>query len=196
MPGTPTETESRTAVEFAVHTADTAPPKAQADIAAIQSKYGRVPNMLGAMAGAPALLKSYRALRDAFEETSFTAIERNVVLLAVSYENDCRYCMAAHSILARMQDVPGDIVSALRDGTALSDSRLETLRRFTQSVVTGRGTPGTASRDAFFAAGFTPANALEVVLGVGLKTLSNYTNHLVKPTLDEGYASASWSKPE
>lgn len=196
MPGTPTETERHTAAGFTVHTTDTAPPAAQTDIAEIQAKYGRVPNMLGAMAGAPALLKSYRVLREAFEETSFTAVERNVVLLAVSYENDCRYCMAAHSILARMQDVPGDIVSALRDGTALSDVRLEALRRFTQSVVTGRGTPDTASHDVFFAAGFTPANALEVVLGVGLKTLSNYTNHLVKPTLDEGYASASWSKPE
>lgn len=35
---------------------------------------------------------------------------------------------------------------------------------------------------------------LEVVLGIGIKTLSNYTNHIAGTPLDEACAKAAWSK--
>jgi alkylhydroperoxidase family enzyme len=44
----------------------------------------------------------------------------------------------------------------------------------------------------FLNAGFTPQQALEVVLGIGLKTLSNYTNHLADTPLDEAFAGRAW----
>lgn len=151
--------------------------------------------MLGAMAEAPALLKSYRFLRGAFEETSLDATERNVVLLAISYENECQYCMAAHSVLAQMQKVPGDVVNSIREGMPIPNRKLQALRKFTTSIVSGRGQPAAATMQEFFAAGFTQANALEVILGVGMKTLSNYANHLTNPPLDDSYASAAWIRP-
>ncbi|MCU0730440.1 MAG: hypothetical protein MUE84_02500 [Hyphomonas sp.] len=49
--------------------------------------------------------------------------------------------------------------------------------------------------EAFLAAGYTRRNLLEVVLGVGTKVLSNYTNHLVHTPLDPFMAGAEWSKP-
>ena len=45
-------------------------------------------------------------------------------------------------------------------------------------------------------AGYTRATALEVVLGVGLKTMSNYTNHVANTPLDEAFQPAAWSRPE
>ena len=46
--------------------------------------------------------------------------------------------------------------------------------------------------EAFRDAGYTRANLLEVVLGVGLKTLSNYTNHLAGTPVDEPFRDLVW----
>lgn len=61
----------------------------------------------------------------------------------------------------------------------------------------GRGPRGRPSEDqtkAFLAAGYEKRQVLEVVLGVGLKTLSNYTNHIAGTALDAAFAKAAWSK--
>jgi alkylhydroperoxidase family enzyme len=48
---------------------------------------------------------------------------------------------------------------------------------------------------AFLDAGFDRQQVLEVVLGVGMKTLSNYTNHIAGTTLDEAFAHRAWEPP-
>jgi alkylhydroperoxidase family enzyme len=54
-------------------------------------------------------------------------------------------------------------------------------------MVQGRGRVAEQEVDAFLAAGFSRAQVLEVVLGVGLKTLSNYTNHLAQTPVDAAF---------
>ena len=49
-----------------------------------------------------------------------------------------------------------------------------------------------ADVEAFHAAGYGRAQVLEVILGVGLKTLSNYTNHLVDTPLDAAFEKNAW----
>lgn len=181
-------------MSYQVHTAETAADSAREILAGAQKHYGFVPNLLGTMAEAPALLKAYTTLSRIFEESSFDAAERQVVLLTVSYENGCDYCIAAHSVIAEMQRVPGPVVAAIRDGQPIPDPKLQALRRFTAAVVGTRGQPSDAEVDAFVAAGYGRQQVLEVVLGVGIKTLSNYTNHIAETPLDTAFARAAWSK--
>jgi AhpD family alkylhydroperoxidase len=181
-------------MNYPVHTIDTAPAAAREDLAAASKAYGFLPNLLAVMAGAPALLKAYRTLVALFDETSFTPSERQVVLLATSSENVCEYCVAAHSVIAQMQKVPAEVVQAIRDGRPLADRRLEALRRLTVAIVRSRGWPAATELEAFLNAGYTSAQVLEVVLGVGVKTLSNYTNHLADTPLDSAFAKAAWAK--
>jgi len=176
-----------------VHTIDSAPDKARPTLEAAHKGYGFVPNLLGVMASAPALAKAYPTLAALFDESAFDATERQVVLLTASAENGCGYCMAAHSVIAGMQKVPEDVVAALRDGQPIADPKLEALRRFTASVVTKRGRPSESDKQAFLDAGYAVGQMLDVALGVGLKTLSNYTNHLADTPLDTAFASAEWS---
>lgn len=180
-------------MSYPVHTIDTAPAAAKEVLAGAQKAFGFVPHLLGVMAEAPALVKAYTTLARLFEETSLTPTERQLVLLAVSYENQCHYCMAAHSVMASMQKVPNEVVDAIRNGLPIPDSKLEALRRFTEVVVASRGWPGTADTDAFRAAGYGNQQVLEVILGVGFKTLSNYTTHAAEPPLDAAFARAAWS---
>jgi len=179
---------------YTVHTVDTAPEAARASLAEAKKRFGFLPNLLGVMSEAPTLLKAYRTLSGIFEESSLNASERQVVLLTTSYQNGCEYCVAAHSVIATMQKVPGDVVQAIRDDKPIADRRLEALRRFTAAVVTSRGWPSDEETAAFLKAGYARQQVLEVVLGVGFKTLSNYTNHIAETPLDEAFSKAAWSK--
>lgn len=67
--------------------------------------------------------------------------------------------------------------AALRDGTEIADPKLQALHVFTARINEGRGHVTQADLNAFLSAGYTEANSLDVILGAGLKTLSNYTNH-------------------
>lgn len=181
-------------MSYTVHSIDSASAPAKDILAAAKKNLGFVPNLFGVMAEAPALLKAYATLSGIFDETSFNATERQVVLLVVSYENNCGYCIAAHSAIAGMQRVSNDVVKAIRDGQPISDTKIEALRRFAVAVVKSRGWPSATDTQEFLAAGYGRQQVLEVVLGVGMKTLSNYANHIAKTPLDQAFTSVAWSK--
>ena len=153
-------------------------------LANAQQTYGFVPNILGVMANAPSALKGYMTLSSIFDETSLSPTERQIVLLTVSFENECTYCMVGHSVIARLQNVDKEIITALQEGKPIVDDKLEALRRFTREIITTRGWPSDEAKNHFLEVGYEPSVMLEVVLGVAPKTLSNYTNHLADTELD------------
>lgn len=178
---------------FSIHTVASAPEAARPLLQGAHSKLGFVPNLYGSLAEAPAALSAYLLLSDRLGESSLTPTEQQVVALAVSAENGCGYCMAAHSTIARhMVRVPGSTVDALRQGLPLTDARLEALRRYAEATVRRRGEVRGKELEAFLAAGFTRQNAIEVVLGVAMKTLSNYANHLFDTPVDGAFKAESW----
>lgn len=183
-------------VTFPSYTQTDAPAEARPHLDAIAKKYGGVPNLFAKFAGSPALLEAYGAVGEIYARASgFDATERQVVLITASVENGCTYCVAAHSTISGMEDVPNEVVEALRDATPLPTARLEALRTFTLAVVRERGWVADASVQAFLDAGFEQRHVLDVVLGVGFKTLSNYANHLTSPELDAGFQAQAWSDP-
>lgn len=178
---------------FPIHSLDTAPEAAKPILAAVQKSFGFVPNLIRILAEAPAAAEAYTTLMDIFERTSLTAAEKQTVILSISYVNKCEYCMAAHSTVAAMQKVPPEVIEALRNGTPLEDPRLEALAGLTREIVETRGWPSDAAKSAFYAAGFRAAQYLEVVVGVSLKTLSNYVNHAAETPLDGPFSAAEWA---
>jgi uncharacterized peroxidase-related enzyme len=178
---------------FPYHDRESAPEAAVPALTQSEQRFGMLPNLMRKMATAPSLLQGYLALGDLFEQTSLSPAEQQVVLLAVSRENCCEYCVGAHSVLADMAKVPTEVTDALREGRPLPDARLEALRRFTAAVVEARGWVGEADVDAFQAAGYGPQQVLEVVLGIGMKTLSNYTNHIAGTELDAPFGHRAWN---
>lgn len=182
-------------VQLSVLTPHDAPQRARPLLDAAAAKYGFVPNLLGILANAPAALEGYLTLAGIFESSSLTAAERQVVLLATSRHNECGYCMSAHTAIASMQQVDSEVVCAMREDSSMSDPKLQALRAFAADVVESRGRPGRESLDALFAAGYTSAHALEVILGVTVKTLSNYVNHLADTPLDTQFTPVQWAAP-
>lgn len=181
-------------MSYTIHTVESAPAAAKDTLSAVKQGIGFVPNMMAMMAEAPALVTAYRTLSGLFDQTSFSASERQVILLTASYENNCAYCVAAHSAIASMQKVPDDVVQSIRNNKPISDPKLEALRNFTSVMVNSRGWPSATATEAFLSAGFSQANILEVILGVGFKTLSNYTTHVTDTPLDQAFAPLAWTK--
>ena len=178
---------------YPIHTLETAPPSSARQLEQAQKKLGFIPNLYAVLADAPAALESYLSLGAIFDKTSLTPTERQVVLLSVSRTNHCQYCMAAHTVVAQMQSVPAAVIEALRSDHPIADAKLEALRTFTTAVVRKRGELDAEDLDAFLDAGYSRAQILEVIAGVAMKTLSNYTNHIAETPLDNAFAAAAWS---
>ncbi|MDH3981150.1 MAG: carboxymuconolactone decarboxylase family protein [Gammaproteobacteria bacterium] len=181
--------------EFIYHDTDSAPGDSLETMESAQQAYGMLPNLYRKMAESPALAKGYWELGTIFASSSLSAVEQQVVLLATSTQNGCTYCVGAHSAIADMMKIPAEVTDALRDGKPVPDTKLEALRKFTQQVVSQRGWVAEADTQSFLDAGFTRAQVLDVVLGVGLKTLSNYANHIMQTGLDDAFASRTWQSP-
>jgi uncharacterized peroxidase-related enzyme len=180
---------------FHLHDIASAPEGSKPILEHAAGSLGFVPNLFGILAGSPALLKGYTTLAAIFDNTSLTVAERQVVLLTVSAENGCNYCIAAHSAIARAQGVSEAAVGGVRDGKPMPDGRLEALRAFTRQVVLRRGWVPDQDIKGFLEAGFTTEQVLEVILGVGLKTLSNYANHMAATPLDAAFSAYAWEVP-
>jgi uncharacterized peroxidase-related enzyme len=179
--------------KFAVHTIETAPPASRPLLEGIRRSFGFVPNLFGVFAESPAALGGGLAIYEAFSTSSLSRAEQQIVMLAASEANDCEYCVAAHSTLAkRMAKVDPALVDAVRDRAPLSDARLDALTRFTRRIVEQRGRLADAEVDAFLDAGYTRAQVLEVLLGVGMKTFNNYVDHLAHTPLNDRFKAEAW----
>jgi len=181
--------------DFKPLTLQTADPAGRKVLEQVQENYGFIPNLLGNMAHAPATAKGYLALGQLVGETSFDATEQQVILLAVSRYNQCEYCVGAHSAISAMEKLPADVIESIRSDEPIADSKLEALRTFTTRVVDQRGWLSDEDIGDFLAAGYSRAQILEVVLGVAMKTISNYTNHIAGTELDAAFADFAWRAP-
>lgn len=177
---------------FMLHTLETAPEASRTAMAAVARKFGFLPNLVREMAEAPATLKGYLALGDLLEQTSLSRVEQQLVLASVSFANTCEYCVAAHSAGLRQAGLPQREIDAVREGRSLVDPKLEALRAFTIELVGTRGRPDADALRGFRDAGYGSRQVLEVILAVGMKTISNYVNHLANTPLDPELRAFEW----
>jgi AhpD family alkylhydroperoxidase len=180
--------------DFTSHTLETASDEGKVLLEKSNAAFGRIPGMHAVMAEAPGLLEAYQVAHNAFANSSFTAEETTVVWLAINVENECHYCVPAHTGIAHMMKVDQGIIDALRDETPLPTEHLEALRTFTVAMITERGHLSDETVDTFLAAGYTRRNVLEVVLAYGQKIMSNYTNHLAKTPVDAPFEKFAWTR--
>ncbi|MDP6707054.1 MAG: carboxymuconolactone decarboxylase family protein [Alphaproteobacteria bacterium] len=178
---------------FPIHTTETAPPPSRPRLQAAETRYGFLPNLLGGLAEAPAALDGYLTLAGILDTSTLSQAEKEVLFLAASVVNNCGYCVAAHSTAADLT-LPAGQVAALRAGRPLADPKLEALRRFTEALMIKQGWVEDDEVEAFLDAGYGRGQVLEVVLGIALKTISNYANHLIGTPLDAAIASRAWAQ--
>lgn len=182
-------------ITFPLLNETTAPEAARKALAVTQKNFGMIPNLEKVMASAPPLLKGYATLWDLFDTTTLTPIERQVVYLTANFENECNYCVPWHSMLAKQAGMHASVIEALRSGARISDNKLEALRTFTRTLIANRGKATKSELQNFFDAGYTDVQALEVILGLAIKLMSNFTNSIAGTPLDKEVENLRWKKP-
>lgn len=171
-----------------------APDGAKPYLEAVHKKFGMIPNLMGNFAHNPEALKAYLSLSEHFGSSGLNELEQQVVALTVSRENGCGYCMAAHSAISAMSKLDERVIQQVRAGETLVDKKLEALKNITKRIVASRGWLDDSDIAQFLSVGYTKENLLAVIIGVSMKTLSNYVNHIAKTETDEPFKSFSWSR--
>jgi uncharacterized peroxidase-related enzyme len=179
---------------FPIHTIDSAPDKSRVVLQNVQATIGVIPNLAAAMAESPTLVRAFFTVREIYESGTLSAADIQVLSVANAVENDCEWCVAFHSLLAEKTGVSAESLAALRAQRAPANRRDKALTDLTRELIRQRGRVAPDSITAFLAAGFAPAQVLEVVLGIACSTMANYAQHVVQAPLDGMLAAHEWSR--
>jgi uncharacterized peroxidase-related enzyme len=167
---------------FSVPTRAEVSPSNQGIFDSLQKGLGFVPNLYAYFAKQETALADYLTLQN--RKHTLLAKEREVINLVTSQINGCQYCLSAHTVFAKMHGFNEDQIYGIRRGEAPFDAKLDALAKFTTSVVKNRGRATEEVKEAFFAAGYTEANMVDVVITIGDKIMSNYLHNLTGLEID------------
>ncbi len=161
---------------------DEVSPANQERFDALQGQLGFVPNLYATFTHSENALGTYLALQSA--KSSLSAKAREVVNLVVSQVNACSYCLAAHTALGKMNGFADAQILEIRSGSARFDARLDALATLTRAIAIERGHVDQDLVDAFFAAGWTRENLVDVIILIGDKVISNYLHAVTQVPVD------------
>jgi uncharacterized peroxidase-related enzyme len=154
----------------------------QAIFDSLAKALGMVPNLFATLAHSETALGDYLTLQN--RKTTLTAKERETINLVVSQVNGCPYCLSAHTVLGKMNGFTDGQVLELRGGSASFDARLDALAQFVRVTTESRGHPSAAAVDAVFAAGYTAANVIDIVMTIGDKMITNFLHGVSQVPID------------
>ena len=172
------ETQYGMNISYKKHTLESAPIKSKDALNQVKEANGDIPSLIAVMANSPMLINGYLALNKTVQELStLTQLEREVIQLSVANQNGCSYCVAAHSIMAKGLGLSQQEVERLLSGDSLTDEGLDALKNFALNINQGRGQGSEPTFSRLIGAGYTEHQALEVILLIAMKTITNTTNH-------------------
>jgi uncharacterized peroxidase-related enzyme len=149
----------------------------------IKETWGRVPNLGDVLALSLPLTRAVLAFDITLREGAFSGGVAEQLAIAVSQENRCAYCLAAHTAGARAAGVSADDTAAARTADA-SDPKIAAALRFAQQVVRTRAEVDDRDLAAVQAAGWQDSEIVEIVGHALSTTLSNYLHHLSDVPID------------
>jgi uncharacterized peroxidase-related enzyme len=171
-----------TKVTFKVPARDEVSAGNQAIFDTMKSAFGMVPNLYATFALNDTALSDYLTLQN--RKNTLSAREREVINLVVSQVNDCKYCVPAHTAVAKMNGFTDEQILAIRRGEASFDPQLSALVKLVKETEINRGRPSERVLDSFFEAGYNAANLIDVMIIIGDKTISNYLHNITQIPVD------------
>jgi alkylhydroperoxidase family enzyme len=177
---------------FPVHTVESAPEGSRPAVKELQSAFGMIPNLIGAMSTSPVLINSLVGLFGKVHGGSFTEAQVQVVLLTDAVTNASAWPAAFHSTLALKEGIDPADVQAIREGRLPKDRKFAALSAVAKTMIEKRGRLNDEDVDRFLAAGFGKDHLLEVITAVAASTITNYTASITKPALDAPFQAHAW----
>ncbi|HEY6644296.1 peroxidase-related enzyme [Povalibacter sp.] len=149
----------------------------------IQQAFGATPAMFRAVAHSPAALKSLFGTFGALGKGALPAKLGEQLAVAIADRNECEYCLAAHTALARKAGATPQEISAAQEGRS-DDARTAAALSFALKIVENRAHIDDADVDAVRAAGFNDEEIVEIIAHVALNLFTNYINVALQVPVD------------
>ena len=177
---------------YPVHTLESAPEKAKPALQGLKQALGIIPNLAATMASSPTLVNGFVAAFGNFHAGSFSAKERQTLLLTNAVANRSEWAVAFHSTFALKEGVTAADVEAIRQDRLPSDARLAALVELDRALIERRGAVNEAELASFGAAGFSSQQALEVIAGLAVSVMANYAANITHPPLEAAFRAQAF----
>lgn len=178
---------------FPVNTIESAPEPSKPAMQQLQSAFGMIPNLIGAISTSPVLINSLVGLFGNVHGGSFTEAQVQVVLLTDAVTNASPWAVAFHSALALKEGIDAADVQAIRNGRLPKDRKFAALSALAKALIEKRGHLDDRDVEQFLAAGFRKDHVLEVIAAVAASTITNYAGSITKPPVDGPFEAQAWA---
>jgi uncharacterized peroxidase-related enzyme len=157
--------------------------KVATTLSQLNASMGSLSNIFATMANAPVALDGYLALKKALSRGRLTDRQREILSLTVGQENECRYCLSAHTKSSKAAGMSEADVLKARSGDG-DDPFERTLASFAKAVVRERGHLSNEELESARKAGIDDGLVIEVIANVALNTFTNYLNEVAETEID------------
>src|SRR5262245_49446540 len=199
LPGTPRTLPcphvplgGRTMQTYRIHDLTSAPDGSRQTLRTLKEALGLIPNLAATMAESPVLLAGFGGAFGNFRGGTFTAAQRQVLLLTNAVANTCPWAVAFHSTLALKEGDDAEDVRAIRERRLPKDTRLAALAGFTRALIDRRGHVEASDLATFTGAGFGPDQVLEVIAGLAVSVMANYAGNITNPAVEDPFRAQIW----
>jgi alkylhydroperoxidase family enzyme len=157
---------------FQVHDELTAPERSLPVLKGALSGGGQLPNFIGVLAGAPAVLRAYARLRSELRHGSLPLATQQRIALAVAEHQQSEYALATLQRTAREAGLGLDEVALAREFDS-RDERESKLLAFVKGLLESEGSPPLHLHEEAREEGWSDEQILEAVAHVALAGFGN-----------------------
>ena len=120
----------------------------------------------------PSVIQStYQSLTDAFEKSSLSPQEQQIVLLTVCYEHGCGNYARRRFEQSLNNRLPEHIVDAIKENRPIQSEKLQALRQLTSEIINHEGWITKDMITSFITAGYNNQSIRDVLAGIGMQIL-------------------------
>ncbi len=149
----------------------------------IHSAFGATPNMFKAVANSPAALTAMWGAFGALGKGTIGAKLGEQIAVAVAEQNQCDYCLAAHTALGMGAGLTAQQLAAAQAGQS-SEPPVAAALDFALKLVRQRGQVDAADVVTLRSAGYNDEQIVEILAHVALNIFTNYVNVAFDVPLD------------
>lgn len=150
----------------------------------VQSQLGMVPNIVRIMGNSQAVLKSYLMSSEALKECTISAALSEQIALTVAYINQCEYCTAVHTFIARsVLQLDVETVQLARTGKS-GKSRAQAALTFVADLMENKGKASEQSLQSLKNAGFNDEQITEIIAQTAYNIFTNFIAGTAQTAID------------
>ncbi|MGZ4270266.1 MAG: carboxymuconolactone decarboxylase family protein [Solirubrobacteraceae bacterium] len=160
---------------FHIHDELTAPEGSVAILRGAIAAAGRLPNLLGVLAGSPAALRAYARARSELRHGTLSAATVERIALAVAEHHRSEAGVVLHARTARTAGLTLDEVALARELDS-RDEREASLLRYLRPLIEGPVQPAMHLHEEAREAGWSDEQLLEAIAQVAMETFTAMVN--------------------